>query len=124
VFLVVSDLPEDVKEALRQQKQQKQQQQQQALLPWVEQSAFVPGRSGYVGAIALYEFVGQTEEQLVLGRQALRWVLLDMLGCGFVWMRMLSCQHTHAETNSFGLWCRTQIECRRQCMLGMLGASA
>lgn len=73
VFLIVSHLPEDIKKALNQHKQQHKQ--QQGLLPWVEQSAYVPGRGGYVGAVALYEFLGQSEEQLVLGRQALRWVL-------------------------------------------------
>lgn len=66
VFVVVSDLPEDIKQQLQ------QHQHQQGFLPWVEQSVYVPGREGYVGAIALYEFNGQSEEQQLLGRQALR----------------------------------------------------
>jgi hypothetical protein len=67
VFLVVSDLPEDIKQEL----QQQQQQRRGGFLPWVEQSVYVPGREGYVGAIALYEFMGQSQEQQLLGRQAL-----------------------------------------------------
>jgi hypothetical protein len=65
VFVVVSDLPEDIKEELQ------QQQRRGGFLPWVQQSVYVAGREGYVGAIALYEFMGQSKEQQLLGRQAL-----------------------------------------------------